>query len=60
MAKELRPRNVAAVSIWMGGLDTERARAYLATFLKTSGGRRNASRRSFTAASLPRFMHPKG
>jgi NAD(P)-dependent dehydrogenase (short-subunit alcohol dehydrogenase family) len=31
MAKELRPRNVAAVSIWMGGLYTERARAYLAT-----------------------------
>jgi NAD(P)-dependent dehydrogenase (short-subunit alcohol dehydrogenase family) len=31
MAKELRPHNVAAVSIWMGGLDTERARAYLAT-----------------------------
>jgi NAD(P)-dependent dehydrogenase (short-subunit alcohol dehydrogenase family) len=30
MAKELRPHNVAAVSIWMGGLDTERARAYLA------------------------------
>jgi NAD(P)-dependent dehydrogenase (short-subunit alcohol dehydrogenase family) len=29
MAKELRPHNVAAVSIWMGGLDTERARAYL-------------------------------
>jgi NAD(P)-dependent dehydrogenase (short-subunit alcohol dehydrogenase family) len=28
MAKELRPHNVAAVSIWMGGLDTERARAY--------------------------------
>jgi NAD(P)-dependent dehydrogenase (short-subunit alcohol dehydrogenase family) len=27
MAKELRPRNVAAVSIWLGGLDTERARA---------------------------------
>jgi NAD(P)-dependent dehydrogenase (short-subunit alcohol dehydrogenase family) len=31
MAKELRPHNVAAVSIWMAGLDTERARAYLAT-----------------------------
>jgi NAD(P)-dependent dehydrogenase (short-subunit alcohol dehydrogenase family) len=31
MAKELRPLNVAAVSIWMGGLDTERARAYVAT-----------------------------
>lgn len=31
MAKELRPHNVAAVSIWMGGLDTERARAYLMT-----------------------------
>ncbi len=31
MAKELRPHNVAVVSIWMGRLDTERARAYLAT-----------------------------
>ncbi|HEY4050571.1 MAG TPA: SDR family NAD(P)-dependent oxidoreductase [Acidobacteriaceae bacterium] len=31
MAKELRPYNVAAVSIWMGGLDTERGRAYLAS-----------------------------
>jgi NAD(P)-dependent dehydrogenase (short-subunit alcohol dehydrogenase family) len=31
MAKELRPYNVGAVSIWMGGLDTERARAYLST-----------------------------
>jgi NAD(P)-dependent dehydrogenase (short-subunit alcohol dehydrogenase family) len=31
MAKELRLHNVAAVSIWMGGLDTERARAYLAS-----------------------------
>jgi NAD(P)-dependent dehydrogenase (short-subunit alcohol dehydrogenase family) len=29
MAKELRPHNVAAVSIWMGNLDTERARAHL-------------------------------
>jgi len=29
MAKELRPHNVAAVSIWMGGLDTERVRALL-------------------------------
>jgi NAD(P)-dependent dehydrogenase (short-subunit alcohol dehydrogenase family) len=31
MAKELRPHNVAAVSIWMGGLDTERARAHFAS-----------------------------
>lgn len=31
MAKELRPHGVAAVSIWMGGLNTERARAYLET-----------------------------
>ncbi|MFJ5227850.1 SDR family NAD(P)-dependent oxidoreductase [Streptomyces sp. NPDC088400] len=31
MAKDLRPHNVAAVSIWMGGLDTERARAHFAT-----------------------------
>jgi NAD(P)-dependent dehydrogenase (short-subunit alcohol dehydrogenase family) len=29
-AKELRPYNIAAVAIWMGGLNTERARAYLA------------------------------
>jgi NAD(P)-dependent dehydrogenase (short-subunit alcohol dehydrogenase family) len=31
MAKELRPYNVAAISIWMGFLDTERARAYLSS-----------------------------
>jgi NAD(P)-dependent dehydrogenase (short-subunit alcohol dehydrogenase family) len=30
MAKELRPYGVAAVSIWMGGLATERANAYFA------------------------------
>jgi hypothetical protein len=30
-AKELRPHDIAAVSIWMGGLDTERTRAYLAS-----------------------------
>jgi NAD(P)-dependent dehydrogenase (short-subunit alcohol dehydrogenase family) len=29
IAKELRAYNVAAVSIWMGSLDTERSRAYL-------------------------------
>ena len=31
MAKELRPYGVAAMSIWMGGLDTERARAHMET-----------------------------
>ncbi|MFG1644229.1 SDR family NAD(P)-dependent oxidoreductase [Amycolatopsis sp. NPDC049252] len=31
MAKELRPHGVAAVSLWLGGVDTERARAHLAT-----------------------------
>lgn len=31
MAKELRPHNAAAVSIWMGGLNTERTNAYLAS-----------------------------
>ncbi|MET7997345.1 SDR family NAD(P)-dependent oxidoreductase [Amycolatopsis sp. NPDC005232] len=31
MAKDLRPHHVAAVSIWMGGLRTERAEAHLAT-----------------------------
>jgi NAD(P)-dependent dehydrogenase (short-subunit alcohol dehydrogenase family) len=36
MAKELRPHNVAAVSIWMGGLDTERARAFFATLPEAS------------------------
>jgi len=36
MAKELRPHNIAAVSIWMGPLDTERARAHLASLPKDS------------------------
>jgi NAD(P)-dependent dehydrogenase (short-subunit alcohol dehydrogenase family) len=31
MAKELRPHHVAAVSIWMGGLLTERAAAHMAS-----------------------------
>ena len=31
MAKELRPHNVAAVSIWMGNVGTERSRAHYAT-----------------------------
>ena len=31
MAKELRPYGVAAMSMWMGGLDTERARAHMET-----------------------------
>jgi NAD(P)-dependent dehydrogenase (short-subunit alcohol dehydrogenase family) len=31
MAKELRPHNVAAVSIWMGHLSTERANAHFAS-----------------------------
>jgi len=31
MAKEFRPHGVAAVSIWMGSLDTERAQAFIAS-----------------------------
>jgi NAD(P)-dependent dehydrogenase (short-subunit alcohol dehydrogenase family) len=31
MGKELRQYNVAAISVWMGFLDTERARAYIST-----------------------------
>jgi NAD(P)-dependent dehydrogenase (short-subunit alcohol dehydrogenase family) len=31
VAKELRPYDVAAVSIWMGNVDTERSKAYYAT-----------------------------
>jgi NAD(P)-dependent dehydrogenase (short-subunit alcohol dehydrogenase family) len=47
MAKELRPHNVAAVSIWMGGLDTERARAYLDTL--------PSERRPTTKRDSPQF-----
>src|SRR5258707_2349094 len=52
MAKELRPHNVAAVSIWMGGLDTERARAYLMSLPPES--RPTAKRESpqFTGRSI--------
>jgi hypothetical protein len=35
MSKELRPYKVDAVSIWMGGLDTELARAYIPTLPET-------------------------
>lgn len=31
MARDLRPHNVAAISIWMGVMETERARAHLMT-----------------------------
>src|SRR6201999_1601587 len=48
MAKELRPHNVAAVSIWMGGLDTERARAYLATLPETRGSTQKRESPQFT------------
>jgi NAD(P)-dependent dehydrogenase (short-subunit alcohol dehydrogenase family) len=34
MAKELRPYNVAAVSIWMGSVATERGQAYRSTLSK--------------------------
>ncbi|WP_329456461.1 SDR family NAD(P)-dependent oxidoreductase [Streptomyces sp. NBC_01497] len=44
MAKELRPYGVAAVSLWMGGLDTERARAHLASL--PPGGAPTAKRES--------------
>jgi NAD(P)-dependent dehydrogenase (short-subunit alcohol dehydrogenase family) len=44
MAKELRPLNIAVVSIWMGGLDTERARAYLTSL--PSEARSTAKRES--------------
>ncbi|WP_221166905.1 SDR family NAD(P)-dependent oxidoreductase [Rhizobium sp. NZLR1] len=36
MALEQRAHNVAAISIWMGGLDTERARAFIATLPEAS------------------------
>ncbi|MGY6024715.1 SDR family NAD(P)-dependent oxidoreductase [Streptomyces spinosirectus] len=34
MARELRPHGVAALSVWMGSLDTERARAHLDTLTR--------------------------
>ncbi|WP_326836087.1 SDR family NAD(P)-dependent oxidoreductase [Amycolatopsis rhabdoformis] len=37
-AKDLRPHHVAAVSLWMGGLRTERAEAYLATLPAAARG----------------------
>lgn len=48
MAKELRPYNVAAVSIWMGGLNTERARAYLASLSEDSRPKQKRESPEFT------------
>jgi hypothetical protein len=48
MAKELRPHNVTAVSIWMGGLNTERARAYLATLPVEAGPKAKRESPQFT------------
>jgi NAD(P)-dependent dehydrogenase (short-subunit alcohol dehydrogenase family) len=48
MAKELRPHGVAAVSIWMGGLDTERARAYLATLPEAARPKQKRESPQFT------------
>ncbi len=57
MAKELRPHNIAAVSIWMGSLDTERARAYLATLPREA--RPNGKRESpqFTGRVIAALYH---
>jgi NAD(P)-dependent dehydrogenase (short-subunit alcohol dehydrogenase family) len=57
MAKELRPHNVAALSIWMGALDTERARAYLASLPPKS--RPTAKRESpqFTGRVIAALYH---
>jgi NAD(P)-dependent dehydrogenase (short-subunit alcohol dehydrogenase family) len=52
-AKELRPHNIAAVSIWMGGLDTERARAYLARMPDESRPKTKRESPQFTG-KLPR------
>ncbi|HEX9513476.1 MAG TPA: SDR family NAD(P)-dependent oxidoreductase [Puia sp.] len=48
MARELRPYNIATVSIWMGGIDTERARAYLATLPDDSKSRVKRESPQFT------------
>lgn len=48
MARELRLYNVAAVSIWMGGLDTERARAWLASLPEEARPRMQRDSPQFT------------
>jgi NAD(P)-dependent dehydrogenase (short-subunit alcohol dehydrogenase family) len=53
MAKELRPYNVSVVSVWMGGLDTERAPISL-RFQKTSARSKSASLHNSRAALSPR------
>jgi NAD(P)-dependent dehydrogenase (short-subunit alcohol dehydrogenase family) len=59
MAKELRPYNVAAVSIWMGGLDTEWGRAYLASPPEDARPKTRRNSPQFTGRVIaPRFTSP--
>jgi len=48
MAKELRPYNVAAVSIWMGHLDTERSRVLRSKLPESEAGGKNLESPQFT------------
>ncbi len=52
MAKELRPYNVSVVSVWMGGVDTERARAYLATLPEDKRPKQKRESPQFTGRAI--------
>ncbi|MFL9988497.1 SDR family NAD(P)-dependent oxidoreductase [Paraburkholderia sediminicola] len=52
MAKELRPYNVSVVSVWMGGVDTERARAYLATLPEDKRPKQKRESPQFTGRTI--------
>ena len=66
MAKELQPHNVAAVSIWMGGLDTERARAPIASLPREARPTARRESPQFTGRVISAlyaandFMHSSG
>lgn len=57
MARELRPHNVAAISIWMGSLDTERARAYRSKLPEGAVYRKKMESPQFTGRVISALYH---
>lgn len=55
MALELRSHDVSAVSIWMGGLDTERARAFIAGLPEASRPKSKRESPEFTGRVIAAF-----
>jgi NAD(P)-dependent dehydrogenase (short-subunit alcohol dehydrogenase family) len=60
MAKELRPYNVAAVSIWMGSLDTERSRAYLSKLPESAAQSKKMESPQFTGRIISALYNSQG